>query len=69
MRVGMGAAEDVEHDCGGDDGADGILGERGHEAEDGEELGFVLGHCWAGFDGVVAGVVGTRSDFIDDERV
>ncbi len=65
----MHAAEDVEHDCCRHDGRDGVVRGGRHEAQDGEELGFILGHRWAGLDGVVAGVVGAGSDFVDDECV
>ena len=41
--------------------------EGGHDAENGEELRFVLGHCWAGFDCVVTGVVRSGSNLVDDE--
>lgn len=46
-----------------------VVWEDWHYAQDGEELGLVLGHRWAGFDGVVAGVVWTWCDLVDDECV
>lgn len=48
---------------------DDVVGEDWHYAENGEELGLVLRHSWAGFDGVVAGVVRTRRDLVDNECV
>jgi hypothetical protein len=45
------------------------LREGGHEVEDGEELGLVLGHGWAGFDGVVAGVVGAGGDLVNEDGI
>lgn len=54
VRGWCGAAEDVEHyGAGGEDG-NCVGGVGGHEGEDGEELGFVLGLGWAGFYCVVA---------------
>ena len=69
VRFWTDTAQDVEHDCCWQYGVDDVIGEDGHEAQDGEELGFVLGHGGAGFDGVVAGVVGAGGDFVDDECV
>ncbi len=58
----VGAAEQVDHSRGLNTESGGSEG----QVEDGTEVIFKLGSV-AGFDGVVARVVGTGSDFVDEQ--
>jgi hypothetical protein len=53
MRVFGSAADYVQHDRCREHRRDGRVWEGGHDVEDREKLGFVLGECGAGLDSIV----------------